>query len=67
LKALKAEVASVAGMADRGFPNYPADTGGGTYFADQQPIEALRRLFDPAGISTSSLLGPPARHKAGCG
>lgn len=63
IRALNAEVARRAQFADLGFPNYP-DNDVRDYFPNAADVAALRQVFDPDNLSTSSLLGGSAADRA---
>lgn len=56
LRTLNAEVLKRAGFDDLAFPNYP-DADARNYSPQTAEIERLSAVFDPNGISTSSLYG----------
>jgi FAD/FMN-containing dehydrogenase len=55
IRALSSEVIRLAGFKDTAFPNYP-DRDARDYYPNRAEIEAMRKLLDPDGLSTSSLL-----------
>lgn len=68
IRTLNAEVVKIAGFKDQAFPNYPDNEAARDYFPNRDEVEQVRKLLDPDGLSTSSLLAEPlrARGDAGC-
>ncbi len=68
IRALNAEVVKIAGFKDQAFPNYPDNEAARDYFPNRDEVEHMRKLLDPDGLSTSSLLAerPRASGDAGC-
>ena len=60
IRALNAEVVKIAGFKDQAFPNYPDNEAVRDYFPNRGEIERMRKLLDPDGLSTSSLLAEPS-------
>jgi hypothetical protein len=55
IKAIAGELIRKSGFPDIAFPNYP-DSERRDYFTNRAAIDAMRAVYDPDGLSTSSLL-----------